>query len=144
MSPGDGFIFLLSPLRGTESGSKDRGNKILPEDFRKSFLGKKYVLKPKGRAGMSQTRMKREDATLIELRSTQSQWEEAGESVPQTVGHSSPFADKPWKAPGSTTSVGEQHTTMPLGLMTWATWPADTYASQSLYLPFLHPFHPPD
>ena len=35
------------------------GNKILPEDFRKSFLGKKYVLKPKGRAGMSQTRMKR-------------------------------------------------------------------------------------
>ncbi|KAI4591208.1 hypothetical protein MJG53_002257 [Ovis ammon polii x Ovis aries] len=34
-----------------------------------------------------------EDATLIELRSTQSQWEEAGESVPQTVGHSSPFAD---------------------------------------------------
>lgn len=35
------------------------GNKILPEDFRRSFLGKKYVLKPKGRAGMSQMRMKR-------------------------------------------------------------------------------------
>ena len=33
----------------------------------------------------------REDAILIKLRSTQSQWEEAGESVPHTVGHSSPF-----------------------------------------------------
>lgn len=35
--------------------------------------------------------------------------------------HIMTILDKPWKAPGSTTSVGEQHTTMPLGLMTWAT-----------------------
>ena len=34
-------------------------NKILPEDFRKSFLGKKYVLKPKGIARVRQMRIKR-------------------------------------------------------------------------------------
>lgn len=98
---------------------------------------------------------------LIELRSIQSQWEEVGESVPQTVGHSSPFTgvsdsfqppgspmsppglrsksitpilDKPWKSPGSTTSVGEQSTAMPSSLTTWATWLAGEGPSQERHL----------